>query len=221
MKIKRLMKMVMCLPVILIALATPTWEINYDYSPYERRGDYSLSQTDDTSNSGTISVRELGGETTNDGITTLDRGADKMYNKTQLRDLITRVLKEANLYSESAVELLMLTAACESKLGTYLRQVRGPAMGAFQMEPFTHDDIWKTHGNKLSALEIDGDSDKLEYDLKYAILMSRMHYLRIPAPLPEAHDVDGLAQYWKKYYNTHLGKGTVAKAKSMYERYAV
>jgi hypothetical protein len=153
-----------------------------------------------------------------------------MIDKGQLRDLITRVLKEANLYSDSAVELLMLTAACESKLGTYIRQVRGPARGIFQMEPATHDDLWEnyleykpdlfgrvtyfTNGNLSGSFE-------LEANLAYSIIMTRIHYLRIPTPLPEATDVDGMAHYWKKYYNTHLGKGTVAKAKSMYERYAV
>lgn len=140
-------------------------------------------------------------------------------NKGQLRDLITRVLKEVNLYSASAVELLMLTCATESNLGEYIRQVKGPARGIFQMEPFTHDDIWKTHGKKLKYLLYDQDSGRLEYDLRYAIIMTRMHYLRIPSVLPPWHDTTALAKYWKKYYNTHYGKGTVPKAMAKYKKY--
>lgn len=140
-------------------------------------------------------------------------------NKDQLRDLITRTLQGVFLYSESAVELLMLTAATESNLGEYIRQVRGPALGVFQMEPFTHDDIWKTHGHLLLPLLGEQSAGRLEYDLRYAIIMSRMHYMRIPSALPEASNIDGHAKYWKKYYNTYLGSGTVAKAKAKYRKY--
>ena len=64
-------------------------------------------------------------------------------DKTKLKNLITSVLKKADvaakgagrsssapkLYSEDAVELLLLTAAQESDLGTYTRQLGGgPAL---------------------------------------------------------------------------------------------
>ena len=145
----------------------------------------------------------------------------QIMDKDQLRDLIIKVLKEVNLHSDSAVELLMLTAATESNLGEYIRQVRGPALGIFQMEPFTHDDIWRTHNSKLVDLLGDQDSGKLVYDLKYAIIMTRMHYLRIPSALPPATDIQSQAEYWKKYYNTHLGSGTIAKAKAKYTAYVL
>jgi len=148
---------------------------------------------------------------------------DFMIDKAQLRSLITKVLKEANLYSESAVELLMLTAAVESKLGTYIKQLGGgPALGIFQMEPLTEQDI---HGHFLAYREglediVDSFStmqpDELEWNLAYQILMARLHYLRVPEPLPDKDDVEGLAKYWKKYYNTNLGKGTVEKAVRAY-----
>lgn len=143
-------------------------------------------------------------------------------NKDQLRDLIERVLKEANLYSESAVELLMLTCAQESRLGKYIRQLGGgPALGIFQMEPFTHDDLWRTHGHILKDLLGEPDSKKLEYDLRYATIMSRIHYFRIPKPLPEAGDIEALAAYWKKYYNTYLGAGKIEEAVEAYNTYCV
>ena len=73
-------------------------------------------------------------------------------NKDQFRDLIRRTLKDITLYSEDAVDLLMMTAAAESNLGEYLRQINGPALGAFQMEPGTHDDIWKNYLNPKQHL---------------------------------------------------------------------
>ena len=42
----------------------------------------------------------------------------------QLRELISDVLKAMKMYSEAAVELLMLTAAQETHCGRYIKQVR-------------------------------------------------------------------------------------------------
>jgi len=76
-------------------------------------------------------------------------------NKDHLRELISRVLEQLDLYSRDAVELLMLTAAAESNLGEYLRQVgRGPALGIFQMEPSTETDIWYNYLRYRSELAL-------------------------------------------------------------------
>jgi hypothetical protein len=118
----------------------------------------------------------------------------------------------------------MLTAATESHLGTYIRQVGGPARGIFQMEPATEQDIWDNllfYKPKLATLLYDFDSsadNTLEWNLAYQILMARMHYLRVKEPLPKWDDVEGLAAYWKRYYNTPKGKGTIEKAVADYQR---
>lgn len=43
----------------------------------------------------------------------------------------------------------------------------------------------------------------------YSGLAARLFLARIPAPIPA--DLTAQAQYWKKYYNTSAGKGTVQK----------
>ena len=150
------------------------------------------------------------------------------FDKNQFRELIEDVLREADLYSESAVELLMLTCAVESNFGTYIEQITGPALGVFQMEPNTHNDIWDNYLKYKTELaysvdrqSIDCLSAGLRTNLAYAIIMARVHYLRVPVPLPEADDVEGLADYWKRYYNTRLGKGTREKAITKYKEYCV
>ena len=147
-------------------------------------------------------------------------------NKEQLRDLICEVLLDAGMYSDSAVELLMLTAATESKLGRYVRQVGGPALGIFQMEPNTENDIYINYlkynedlEDFVDAYTSDALPDELVWNVAYSILMARIHYLRVKEKLPAATDIRGLASYWKKYYNTHMGKGTVKKAVASYNRY--
>ena len=67
-------------------------------------------------------------------------------DKRQLRNLIRRVLIGIGGYSEEAENLLMGTAAQESALGEYIRQLgNGPALGIFQMEPETFDDIVRNY----------------------------------------------------------------------------
>ena len=59
----------------------------------------------------------------------------------------------------------------------------------------------------LAATRTDGE---LVRNLAYATAICRVRYARVPGALPAAHDIDGLAAYWKAHYNTALGKGTAA-----------
>lgn len=135
-------------------------------------------------------------------------------NKDQLRYLITTTLKDSLLYSNEAVELLMGTAAQESAMGAYLYQINGPALGIFQMEPATEGDIWTNYLYRKESLAAvartyrTGAACELAWNLKYAILMARIHYYRIKESLPDHSDVPAMAAYWKLYYNTPKGRGT-------------
>ncbi len=154
----------------------------------------------------------------------------------QFRKLIREVLKNfgqqsgsKTFYSENAVELLMLTAAQETLLGKYLWQVKGPALGMFQMEPNTFNDIWINfiayRGNIRDTLNdwrapaVSWDM-RMNADLAYQIVMARIFYMRILAPLPPSSDLRAMAEYYKKYWNTHLGAATVQEAVNHYYKYA-
>ncbi len=139
------------------------------------------------------------------------------FYKLQFRDLIADTLDEIGLYSEDATNLLLGTAAQESHFGTYLRQLKsGPALGVFQMEPNTYKDIWNRyitykqdlHIKIKDAIEapLTPSCDDMVWNLKLAIIMARVHYLRVKESLPT--EISGYAKYWKKYYNTYLGAGT-------------
>jgi len=136
----------------------------------------------------------------------------------------------AGLHSDSVVELLMLTAAQESHCGRYIEQINGPARGIFQMEPESESDVFKNYLKyRPELLEIVqefifphhvGDLN-LRANLPYQIVIARCMYQRFSEPLPDAGDIKGLAEYWKKYWNTPLGAGTVVEAIENYRRYAV
>jgi hypothetical protein len=134
------------------------------------------------------------------------------------------------LNGDAAEELLLGTALHESGGLMYRRQLGGgPALGLYQMEPRTHDDIWKNflayHPKLADVLRqiytpagAELDATRLEVDDDYATAMARVFYWRVPAALPAAGDLAGQARYWKQYYNTPLGRGTVARYVQDWER---
>jgi hypothetical protein len=145
--------------------------------------------------------------------------------KTQLRSLIKRVLQPCNLWSQEAEDLLMGTAAQESRLGKYIVQINGPAKGIFQMEPATEKDLWKYIVRKdLNYLigtvsGVFGSNPlHLEGNLIYQIIMARIFYRRIKDAIPEGLVLQ--AKYYKKYWNTELGKATVGQYVRNYTTYA-
>lgn len=144
-----------------------------------------------------------------------------MFDIGQFRDSIVKyTLKDLQLYSESAEELLVFTCANESRGGTYLRQVNGPALGIYQMEPATYNDLWQGYikmNSKICMMLFSNfevsfmpTEDRLIYDLRYATAMTRIFYARIKEALPDAKDINGIWSYYKRYYNTMAGKANKA-----------
>lgn len=133
------------------------------------------------------------------------------------------------LYSKDAEELLVFTCAAESDGGTLLHQINGPAVGIFQCEPNTHNDLWRNfiihRNNFVTQLAMNfaipkiPDASKLVTDLMYATAICRLHYFRVKEPLPAADDVDAIWTYYKTYYNTVKGKAQKDKAIKAYNRF--
>lgn len=129
-------------------------------------------------------------------------------------------------YSQCAENLLMGTAAQESRLGTFLvQQGGGPALGVFQMEPATHDDLQANYLRYQPRLDVAVNSlvvgvataPQMVWNLRYACAMARIHYFRVKEPLPvDPENVQQLAAYWKEHWNTRLGKGTIEAFLSNY-----
>ena len=155
-------------------------------------------------------------------------------NHKQIRSLIRSKLKEVELWTPEAEELVFLTGLTESGYD-YIEQVgSGPAKSFFQIEPLTAHDICENYlkyrpdkVEKLSnATGIDesivGSSkpehweDILHYNIAAGIILCRLKYYRVPKKIPS--EIENMAKYWKKWYNTAGGKGTeehfLSKAKS-------
>lgn len=139
-----------------------------------------------------------------------------MITKQEALALIRQVLPKS-LWSKSAVTLVFCTGLKESGYRTDRQLGGGPALGYWQMEPATHDDIWKNYLAYRPALAaIVRHYGHTPVDLvknpAYALLMCRIKYLRDNQALPAPFDAVGMAQTWKRVYNTHKGAGKLDSA---------
>ena len=131
-----------------------------------------------------------------------------------------------NYDSKNARMLLLATAAIESKCGYYIKQINGPALGIWQMEPATHDDTF----DNCDAINVEGSallprlrklmliiepsvSGCLVYSPMYACAMARLKYSMDIAPLPDCDNIRAVFDYYKRIYNTPAGASTYEKFK--------
>lgn len=156
-----------------------------------------------------------------------------MINVQHLKtEIIRPVLASLNMYSEAAVNLMVGTALVESEL-QHLKQIEGPALGIYQVEPFTHDDCWRNylaHNNDIASVirnyagyRFKGTAipaAEMIGNLYYATCIARIKYWRDPKPLPDSDNIEELALYWKRVYNSAQGKGDPGRFLKLYDAYA-
>ena len=135
--------------------------------------------------------------------------------KKSIKKIIDWTLNNIGMYSEEAADLIYRTGMAETGY-RHLEQIKGPAIGFFQVEPDTLFDIMDNYVNyrpeiktSLYALGYE-DSDATSRVMGSIILQvafCRLSYRRDKHAIPK--DIKGQAAYWKRVYNTELGKGTV------------
>lgn len=155
----------------------------------------------------------------------------------QLRDyVVTPALKAIGLWSLGAEQLVMGTGAQESGFVYLAQKGGGPALGLWQMEPATYNDIWlyiENHGDaggltkamesaelawKMRELFGGPDATNSPGDLSQGAAMCRIAYYRHPEPIPAPGDIEGMAKLYKLRYNTPAGAATEAEFVANYRR---
>lgn len=156
-----------------------------------------------------------------------------MINHKQLRELIIQpALKAIDCYTPEAEELLISTCAQESQDGLYLKQTVGgdnAALGIYQMQPQTHEDIWNSTDQKFSYVKfailkacnyaLRPKPEVMIYNLWYATMMARVFWYHVKEPMPDMSDFNGRWTLYKKYWNTATGKATKEEFEANYNRY--
>lgn len=142
--------------------------------------------------------------------------------RTIAAEIIRPALHAPGIWSQALESLVLGTGAHESHY-TALQQIGGgPALGWWQCEPATHDDIWSNYLRYRAPLALalnrlrNGETSALaliRYPL-YAAAMCGVHYQRKRqgGQLPPHDDAQLQALLWKHVYNTKLGRGTVEQA---------
>lgn len=156
-----------------------------------------------------------------------------------LRYVIRPILRRADAWSPAAEVLVLGTGMTESQL-RYIDQLDvarkpGPAYGIYQCEARTHEDYWRNYlcawpppakATSIAPIAYDlagmfsgpwPSVRVLTWNIGYATLMCRIHYLRIREPLPVVNDSGAMAAYHKRYYNTFLGATDVEKSIAHFE----
>ncbi|MCF8218729.1 MAG: hypothetical protein K9J21_07080 [Bacteroidales bacterium] len=155
-------------------------------------------------------------------------------HKRQLYNLIEETLVDLadrsgwNLNGREAVQLVGGTIAIESRMGYYIQQIKGPALGISQIElasfkslvdNFLYYKPELTNAIREVCNINDFNKEALIYNLKFSICMTRVKYLTDPNPLPKPGQMDTMAGYYKRVYNTPKGKATKRKFKRYFKKY--
>lgn len=130
---------------------------------------------------------------------------------TDFKHLCTEALLDWGLHSDHCVELLAMICAHESLGGKHRKQIGGPALGLFQIEPVTHNSVWDNSDSiraRAKRYGIAEDVSKLETDDRYSIWVARHYLAQDPNPLPKTPEA--MAAYCKSYWN-RTGKATPEK----------
>jgi len=137
-----------------------------------------------------------------------------LISKKELYDITDKVV-ECLGGGDNARALLLETASAETLCGEAIDDSWSVGMGVFQFDKIGFNDV-KARTSKANANKVHKcfgiDINKVVYsDLRYSPLLGaifcRLKYILVPKPIPA--DIQSRADYWKVYYNSVLGSGTV------------
>ena len=134
-----------------------------------------------------------------------------------IKEIVEGTLYKLDMYSDDALSLIMRTGWAESGYRA-LRQYKGPAIGFWQVEMDTVKDTLDNYvAYRPHIMEVLEELGLNTEDLEFSVLSSialqaafcRLKYRRDSKPIPSWDDMEAQAKYWKRVYNTELGKGTI------------
>lgn len=152
-----------------------------------------------------------------------------MLDIKQFRELVVLpALHDLQMYTKEFAELLVFTCATESAGGTYIKQITGPAVGIFQIEPNSLTDLWVNYvvrnARYLNLLSMNfglykmPDPIDLITNMKLAAGVCALFYKRHKVNCLSM-EPDALWEIYKKYYNTVKGKAEKETSLKAYAKF--
>ena len=130
-------------------------------------------------------------------------------------------LKAAGWWSQEIENLILATGVVESNLNMLVQVGGGPARGVFQIEKISFNDVIsyiKRDSQKVKAIcqacgfsALPEDVNTVIWNLRFAVLITRMFYYRIPDALPTSENALEAYRYYKNFYNSYHGAATEEK----------
>lgn len=148
------------------------------------------------------------------GVCMIGYGLVSLAHVKHYAQAVCNVLGAGN--QNSAVYLLCETAAAETQFGTYADPTpNGAGRGLYQCDQIPFKDVqFRSSAADADAIKLAFDInikavewDDLNYSPLLATIFARLHYKLRPGAIPQT--LAERAEYWKKHYNSILGKGTV------------
>ena len=138
--------------------------------------------------------------------------------KKSIEKIIEWTLKYLEMDSNDARDLIFKTGMAESGYRALEGYGNNPAIGFWQVEPFTMNDTIVNYVNYRSGLKSkiyalgydDKDSEmRLMSNMALQVAFCRLKYRRDKYALPGMDDIEAQAKYWKRVYNSKEGRGTI------------
>ena len=137
-----------------------------------------------------------------------------------IKEIVEYSLYKIDCQSDDALALVVRTGMAESGYRALKGYGEGnPAIGFWQIEPATMDDMmenyiqYRSHYKKnLISMGMNFKKDTIMSvlsNLAVQAALCRIHYRRDRKPIPAWDDLEAQAKYWKRVYNTVKGRGTV------------
>ena len=136
-----------------------------------------------------------------------------------IRKIVKETLDKLDMNSVDALELIMRTGKAETGYRALMGYGKGnPALGFWQVEPATMFDTWENYVMYRPKIrDVLWQLGLNDGDMKFSLLTNialqaafcRLKYRRDSNPIPPASNMVAQAEYWKRVYNSELGRGTI------------
>lgn len=136
-----------------------------------------------------------------------------IISKKQIYDTVDKVV-ECLGGGDNAKKLLLEVSAVETDMGKAIDSSWWVGIGLMQFDKIGFDDVVQrtSRSKKALVLKCFGiDVDKVVHtDLRWnpllSVIFARLKFMLVPGLIPDFQE--DRARYWKKWYNSSLGRGT-------------